>query len=211
MLAPLVLAAALSGPVPDAIVRSVQERMGDVRVEVSEIKGARVRGDEGARVRAVPEAGSRLGRAIRFVLYEDGVRTGSVVATIDVWGAAVRASQALPRGTTIDDASVAVVEAELTAMLLGRLPGLADIVGANTRRDIAVGEVLTDALVLARPTVRSGDEVAVTVTSGPVQVTGMGRASGSGRTGDLIRVLMPSSRTPRKARITGPGSVEIVR
>jgi flagella basal body P-ring formation protein FlgA len=185
--------------------------MGDVRVEVSEIKGARVRGDEGARVRAVPEAGSRLGRAIRFVLYEDGVRTGSVVATIDVWGAAVRASQALPRGTTIDDASVAVVEAELTAMLLGRLPGLADIVGANTRRDIAVGEVLTDALVLARPTVRSGDEVAVTVTSGPVQVTGMGRASGSGRTGDLIRVLMPSSRTPRKARITGPGSVEIVR
>jgi flagella basal body P-ring formation protein FlgA len=162
-------------------------------------------------VRAVPEAGSRLGRAIRFVLYEDGVRTGSVVATLDVSGPVVRALQALPRGTAIDADSVALVDAELTGMRLERLPGLDEILGADTRRDVAAGELLTDALVLAPPTVRTGDEVAVTVTSGPVQVTGVGRASGSGRTGDLIRVLMPSSRTPRKARITGPGSVEIVR
>ena len=85
------------------------------------------------------------------------------------------------------------------------------IVAAHARRDIRVGEVLTNAAVIVPPLVKSGDEVRVSISTGAVEVTGIGRASGSGRAGDLIRVLMPSSRKGLKARITGPGSVEIVR
>jgi len=41
-------------------------------------------------------------------------------------------------------------------------------------------------------------------------VAGRGVASGSGHVGDVIRVVNPGSRQPRKAKIIGPGSVEIV-
>ncbi len=88
---------------------------------------------------------------------------------------------------------------------------MGEIVGAQARRDIRAGEVLTDAALIVPPVVKSGDEVRVSVSTGAIEVTGVGRASGSGRVGDLIRVLLPSSRKGLKARITGPGSVEIVR
>ena len=44
-----------------------------------------------------------------------------------------------------------------------------------------------------------------------VQVNTIAVASGSGHPGDLIRVVSKGSRRPLKARITGPGAVEIVR
>jgi flagella basal body P-ring formation protein FlgA len=223
----LALGVALTGPVPDAIKRSVRDRMGDVRVTVIEMSQAtgdrrpaglqsktrpmaRAQGPEPT-LTAVPEAGSRLGRTIRFQLFAGGVRTGSVVAKLDVAGSVVRTRQALSRGDRVEAGNVELVDADLKDLLLKRQPSLEDVVGAEARRDIAAHEILTDALVLAPPTVQSGDEVRVSVTAGPVRVTGTGRASGSGRVGDLIRVLVPSSRRGLKARITGPGSVEIVR
>jgi flagella basal body P-ring formation protein FlgA len=88
---------------------------------------------------------------------------------------------------------------------------MAEIVGAQARRDLGAGEILTTAAVVVPPVVKSGDQVKVSLSTGTIQVSGVGRASGSGQVGDLIRVLVPSSRRGFKARITGPGSVEIVR
>jgi len=230
MLHLLALAVALTGPVPVAIERSVQERLGEVRVQVLELSGATVRRCEGATVRsggpevrsegpevgckspkAIPEPGSRLGRPIRFILFANGVRTGSVVATLNVTGAAVRSTRAVARGEELDAGAVEVADAELKGILLARLPKMSEIAGARARRDIGVGELLTAAAVIVPPIVKSGDEVRVTVSAGAVQVSGMGRASGSGHAGELIHVLLPSSRRGVSARITGPGSVEIVR
>jgi flagella basal body P-ring formation protein FlgA len=226
MLTLLALAVALTGPVPEAIERSIQARLGEVRVAVLEMSGAEKLGRfDGARVReceetkvpacegltALPEAGARLGRPMRFVLAADGVRVGTVVATLEVTGPAVRARRAIARGEDVDSAAVDVVDTELTTLVLRRLPGLDEVVGAQARRDIAEGELLTDALVLAPPAVRSGDEVRISVTAGSVEVTSVGRASGSGRVGDIVRVRLPTSRTLLRVRITGPGSVEVVR
>jgi flagella basal body P-ring formation protein FlgA len=219
----LALAVALTGPVPDAIERSIQERMGEVRVEVMELSGAKGRGDEGAMVRcegpevrcevpkAIPEPGSRLGRPIRFILFANGARTGSVVATLSVTGSAVRSSRALLRGEDVGSDAIEVVDVELTNIQMDRLPTTEEVVGAQARRDIRAGELLTDATLVVPPAVKSGDEVRVSVSTGRIEVTGVGHASGSGRVGDLIRVRMPNSRKGLKARITGPGSVEIVR
>ena len=105
MLHLLALGVALTGPVPDASERSIQERMGEVRVEVLELSGARARRDDGATVRCegpevrcegpkvIPEPGSRLGRPIRFIVFANGARTGSVIATLNVTGSAVRSSR----------------------------------------------------------------------------------------------------------------------
>lgn len=212
MLHLLALAVALTGPVPDAIARSVQERMGEVRVAVVEMSGTRIP-DPGARAAvlvATPEPGSRLGRPIRFIVFENGARTGSVVAKLEVTGPAVRASRALLRGEDVPADAVELVDVELQDMLIDRLPTGADIVGAQARRNVRAGEVLTEAAVVVPPVIKSGDEVRVSMSTSVIQVTTVGRASGSGHVGDLIRVLMPASRKGLKARITGPGSVEIV-
>jgi flagella basal body P-ring formation protein FlgA len=223
MLHLLALGVALTGPVPEAIERSIQERMGDVRVEVFELTGPKGRGDEGAVVRcegpevrcvgpkAVAEPGSRLGRPIRFILFANGARTGSVVATLSVTGSAVRSSRALSRGEDVGSDAIEVVDVELTNILLERLPVTEEVVGAQARRDIRAGELLTGATVVVRPAVKSGDEVRVSMSTGVIELTTLGRASGSGHVGDFIRVLMPESRKGLKGRITGPGSVEIVR
>ena len=223
MLHLLALGVALTGPVPDAIERSIQQRMGDVRVEVLALSGGTGRGDDGAMVRcggptvrcegpkAIPEPGSRLGRPMRFILFTDGTRVGSVVAKVEVTGSAVRSSRALTRGEDVAADAIEVVDVELTNILLDRLPTSSEMVGAQARRDIRAGEVLTGATVIVPPAIRSGDEVRVSVSTGVIALTSVGRASSSGHVGDLIRVLMPQSRKSLKARITGPGSVEIVR
>jgi flagella basal body P-ring formation protein FlgA len=223
MLHLIALAVSLTGPVPDAIERSIQERMGDVRVEVVELSGPMGRWGDGAKVqcegpevrcegpKAVPEPGSRLGRPIRFILFANGARTGSVVATLNVTGSAVRSSRALARGEDVAADAVELADVELKGILLDRLPTQDEIVGAHARRNIRVGEVLTEAAVVVPPVVKSGDEVRVSVSTGVIQLSSVGRASGSGRVGDLIRVLMPASRKGLAARITGPGSVELVR
>jgi len=209
----LALSVALTGPVPAAIERSLQARMGEVRVAVVELTSNRIP-DPGSRIPALvatPEPGSRLGRPIRFILFADGARIGSVLARLSVTGSAVRSSRALARGEDLAADAIEVVDVELTNILLDRLPTSDELVGAQARRDIRAGEVLTDAAVIVPPFVKSGDEVRVSVAAGAIEVTSVGRASGSGHAGDLIRVLMPTSRRGLKARITGPGSVEIVR
>jgi flagella basal body P-ring formation protein FlgA len=220
MLTWVALGVSLAGLVPTAIERSVQDRMGAVQVSVVEIRGPGAGGqgsgmeDQGTEMSnliAVPEPGSRLGRAVRFILHANRTRVGSVVATLQVTGHAVRARRGIARGAAVDADAIEVVDTELTGVMLRRLPSLADAVRAVARRDIAPGEMLTDSVLIVPPAVSSGDEVAVLVRSGPIEVTSVGRASGSGRAGDLIRVVLRATRTPLKARILGPGSVEIVR
>jgi flagella basal body P-ring formation protein FlgA len=216
MLHVIALSLALTGPVPVAIERSVQERMGNVRVAVIELTrtGERcvaVAVAECESLVALPEPGSRLGRPIRFILAVGDTRVGSVVARLAVTGTAVRSNRALARGETFESDAIELVEGELEGMLLDRLPTMTEIVGAQARRDLRAGEILTTSALLVPPVVKSGDEVKVSLSTGAIQVTGVGRASGSGQVGDLIRVLVPSSRRGLKARITGPGSVEIVR
>ena len=149
----IALSLALTGPVPVAIERSVQERMGNVRVSIIEMTrtGERCRR---ATVRecdalvAFPEPGSRLGRPVRFILVAGGTRVGSVVTRLDVSGSAVISNRAIPRGENIEADGIEVVETELRGMLLDRLPTMTEVVGAQARRDLRAGEILTTAAVL---------------------------------------------------------------
>jgi flagella basal body P-ring formation protein FlgA len=191
-----------------AIERAVVDRMGDVQVVVHQVSTT-VAPQNG--LVATVEPGSRLGQPIRFILFAAGRRTGSAVARLEVVGPAPRAKRAFARDEEITAADVDVSSVEIKNVMLRRMPELSDVVGAHARRDIVAGELLTNALVLVPPAVKSGDEVRVTVTMGAVQVSGMGRASGSGQVGDTIRVTTPSNRRPLSARIVGRGAVEIAR
>jgi flagella basal body P-ring formation protein FlgA len=191
-----------------AIERAVVDRMGDVHVVVRELSTTVA--DQSGLIAAI-EPGSRLGQPIRFILTKDGRRVGSAVAKLEVIGRAPRARRAFARDEEIGAGDVDVEAGEFTHVMLRRMPDVNDVIGSRARRDIVAGELLTNALVVVPPAVRSGDEVRVTITIGAVQVSGVGRASGSGQVGDTIRVTTPSSRRLLSARIVGRGAVEIAR
>jgi flagella basal body P-ring formation protein FlgA len=204
----LALGAVAGNGVSLAIERAVIDRMGDVQVVVREVSTTVA--DRNGLVAAI-EPGSRLGQPIRFILTADGRRVGSAVATLEVIGRAPRARRAFARDEEIGAGDVDVEAGELKNVMLRRMPEPSDVVGSRARRDIVAGELLTNALVVVPPAVRSGDEVRVTITMGAVQVSGVGRASGSGQVGDTIRVSTPSSRKLLSARVVGRGAVEIAR
>ena len=195
-------------PVRAAITRAVEDRLGPGAIAT--IRELQTGVPEDEPVTAVPEPGARVGMPARFVLWRDGKRRGIAVATVDVRAMLVRARRAIGRDEVIAAADVVLVEGELKDVPVRRLPGVEDVVGATPRRAVAAGEALTSAVLTLPPLVRSGDQVDVNVRVGSVQVAGRGVASGSGHVGDVIRVVNPGSRQPRKARIIGPGAVEIV-
>lgn len=199
---------ATANTVQAAIERVVVDRMGDVQVIVRQVFTS-VATQSG--LVATIEPGSKLGQPIRFILFAGNRRVGSAVARLEVVGPAPRATRAFARDEQITSADVVVTSVEIKNVMLRRLPELSDVVGARARRDIVAGELLTNALVVVPPAVKSGDEVRVTVTIGAAQVSGVGRAAGSGQVGDTIQVTTPSNRRPLKARIVGRGAVEISR
>jgi flagella basal body P-ring formation protein FlgA len=192
----------------EAIERAVADRMGsDVSVRVMSLETV-VAGESGLQAQVDPAA--RLGQPTRFVLLgHGGVRKGSAVATLQVEARFARAVRAIARDEAIASDAFEIVNGPLPAMALRRVPDPGEIVGLKARRAIARGEALTSAVLMTPPAVRSGDEVTVKVSIGAVEVTGVGVASGSGQAGDVIRIMQPRSRQLLKARIVGPGMVEI--
>ena len=192
-----------------AIRTAVAERVGDARsIEVELAGGSMVAGNI---VSAQPASGARLGGAIRFLVKPATGRVYQVVARVRVIAGRAVAARAIARGEQLTAADVQWTEGPLDGQLLQPLPSLDEVLGSQALRASAPGEVLTS-IVLASPVaVRAGEEVALTVRSGAMEVRGMARAVSSGSIGDVIRITTPGSRDVRRARITAPAKVEIVR
>jgi flagella basal body P-ring formation protein FlgA len=198
--------AALIAPA-EAIERAVAQRVGgQVAVEVTSLET--LVAPERA-LHATPEPGGRAGQPMRFVLMVGRARRGVAIATVKVIGSYARAARAIGRNGAISAADVEVVAGELPSVGIKRLPDAGAVIGLRARRDIAAGEPLTHAVLQLPPAVRPGDPVRLTVIAGAVQVTAKAIAAGSGHEGDTIRVA-PQGGRPLKARITGPGAVEVV-
>ena len=217
------LATLLVGPAPaafayeaqpgvgDAIVHAVRERLrADVQVRLEDLRVSVASAASGGAISAIPDHGSRVGQGVRFTLWDGDRRIGSASATVLVNAESIVAARALARGDAVAAADVRRLTQDLPAMPLRRLPEMADVIGSRLRRDVAAGEVLTASVVQIPSAVRSGDDVTVTVKVGKVEVAGVGRASGSGMVGDVIRVTPHGTRAMRRARIVANGAVEII-
>lgn len=159
---------------------------------------------------ATPAAGGRLGAPMRFTLAGSGMPV-SIVARVSVVAAHVVARQTIARNAAITTDDVEVRHERLDGVLLQPLPTLQDVLAGRPRRALAAGEVLTGAVLARTPVVRAGDEVTVTIRTGAVEATGVGRAASSGFVGDVIRITRPGSREVSRARVVAPASVEMVR
>jgi flagella basal body P-ring formation protein FlgA len=197
-----------------AIVAAVRARMGDVQVRVVDLRTTATRAAghpaAGARLTAVPDPGARTGRRVQFLLRAGTRPAGTAVATVDVTAPHVRAARAFERDERLAADGLLAEDGAVTDVRFERLPGLAELVENQTRRAVAPREVMTTAVVAVPDVVRSGDEVRVVVRMGPIEATGVGRASGSGRIGDVIRVGRAGTRTLQRARSVAPGTVEML-
>jgi flagella basal body P-ring formation protein FlgA len=191
-----------------AIERAVEQRIGqDVSVTVSSLSTS-VSPTPG--LVAVPDTTARSGQPVRFALMAGNTRLGTAVAVVRVQAPHARAVRAIARDEAITPELVEVVDGEVPSVPFRHLPTLSELTGLKARRAIAPGETLTDASVIVPPLVRSGDRVSVTVQLGVVQAQGQGIASGSGQLGDTIHIMQRTSRRMLRARIIGPGAVELI-
>ena len=217
-------AAAAEPDVRQAIVEAVRAKMGqDAEVRVEELRVQLTGGTPGAVLAATPETGARLGRPTRFSLAwrrataaGAAVRPGSAtpgghaVATVSVAVVHVRSARVIARGETCEETDVVEAAGDVGQAPMQHLPRLAETVGTRAIRDIGVDEVVTRTVLAVRQVVQSGDVVAVRADIGPVSARSQGVAVQSGGVGDVIRVVNQASRRSLRARVVGPGEVEVV-
>jgi flagella basal body P-ring formation protein FlgA len=207
--APAAPAVPAEAEVRAAIVRAVRERVGEAVVTIEQLQ---VRGlASTAGVRAVPDAGSRLGGPVRFVLHTTATghaqRFGSADAVVHVRLRHTRATRAIGSGTVLAPADLIEVDADPGRVALHALPDAAALVGAKTRRAIAAeGSIAADA-VTAAPLVRRGEEVGTSVHMGRVVASGRATALDDGQLGEFVRVQVDRRRL--RGRVSGLGEVEI--
>lgn len=197
--------------VHDAIVAAVQQRFGTAaaaRVMVTDVQSD-VMGDATELV-AVPDPGARTGRPAQFTLRSGNRRAGTAVARVTVSALHVKAATAIDRDASITAEDVSTLEGDVRDVRFEALPQLDDVVGAHARRAIAPGEVLSHAVVVVPDAVKAGDELKVVARVGVLEAWGTGRASGSGRVGDVVRITRGSAPGLQRARVLSPGVVEVL-
>jgi flagella basal body P-ring formation protein FlgA len=203
--------------VRDAIVAAVKARMGDtasVTVREMRVRGLEtVDGMAVSRMAAVPDAGSRVGGFVRFLLYEDAKherRAGSVDAEVHVTAPHLRARRALPHRTMLEPGDLERVTGDVGRMPLEALPDERMLAGARVTRPIAEGRPIVASMVASTQLVKSGDEVRTIVRIGALEARGSAIAAQSGTLGDEIRVVNADSKRALKVRVTGEGEVEVI-
>jgi len=216
--APIAALAATESDVRAAIVRAVEERVAlpQAAVEVT-VEDIRIRGGiAGAGLRATPDAGSRAGGPMRFILHTAGTgapqsraggRVGSADAVVRLRTRYARATRTLGPGTIVGPADVAAVAGDPGRVTLQPLPQADALVGARLRRTIAAGAAIAGDAVTAAPLVRSGDEVATMIRVGPVVAQGRATALEDGALGAIVRVQIEKRRL--RGRVRAAGEVEI--
>jgi flagella basal body P-ring formation protein FlgA len=192
-----------------AIAAAVRARMGDAAVSVD---GLRIRGRVEPGLRAVPDAGSRIGGPMRFLLTSGEpprrvVRTGSAEAVVHVRLRHARALRPLGPGTVLTAGDVTTVDGDPGRVPLQRMPEAGALAGSRLRRAIAEGAAIGGDAVTVPPLVRSGDEVATSVRVGLVMAQGRGIAIEDGAMGAIVRVQVDRRRL--RGRVTGAGEIEI--
>ena len=114
--------------------------------------------------------------------------------TVQVWAPAVVATGALPAGTRLTEAQVALAEQDWSAGPQAPWAQVQPLVGRTLARAVAAGQALRDIDLQARQWFGVGETVRVVTVGGGFSVTAEGRALGAGVEGRPVRILMGEDR-----------------
>jgi flagella basal body P-ring formation protein FlgA len=214
---PVAVPSARPVSVRDAITLAVSQRFGaGAQVVVGELRSNATLPTAGEAssvadgLVAVADPGARTGRPAQFTLRAGSRRVGIAVANVTVSVPHVRTIAPVDRDEAVTAEAVREHDGEVTGVRFEPLPRLDEVIGAQARRALAAGEVLSQAVVAVPEAVRAGDEVKVVARVGALEAWGVGRASGSGRVGAVVRITRGGARGLQRALVLSPGVVQVL-
>lgn len=132
-----------------------------------------------------------------------------VPATVRLLREVVVVTRPLKRDNVIGAGDVALRERDVGTLNQGFLTDLDQAVGMKMLRPTVLDQVLTPQHLEQAEVVRKGDHVVITAHAGALSVRMPGEALAKGGQGEQIRVRNLNSQRVVKARVTGPGQVEV--
>ena len=132
-----------------------------------------------------------------------------VPAQVKLFRNVVTTTRPMKRDNVIAEGDVAMRERDVGTLGQGFLVGLDEAVGMKVVRPTVVDQVLTTSHLEQMELVQKGDQVVIIARSGTLAVRMPGEALSKGGMSEQIRVRNLNSKRVVKARVTGPGQVEV--
>lgn len=132
-----------------------------------------------------------------------------VPAQVRIFRPVVVVKTALRRDSIIGAGDVALVEQDVSLLNRGYVTEVEQVIGRKLTRATRTDQVLTPAMLQLAEAVRRGDQVVISARSGGINVRMQGEALSGGTLGEQISVRNLTSQRVIRARVTGPGQVEV--
>lgn len=121
----------------------------------------------------------------------------------------VIAARPLKRDLVLSETDVGLAERDVGLLNQGYMTALKQAVGKKMTRPLLPDQVVTPSVVQLAEVVRRGDQVVITARGSGFNVRMPGEALSDGAIGRQINVRNQRSQRVVKARVTGPGQVEV--
>lgn len=118
-------------------------------------------------------------------------------------------SRPLKRETVLTAADLSLLERDVGLLNQGYLTSLDQALGKKLTRTLLPDQVLAPVHLQQAEAIRKGDQVVISARSAAVNVRMPGEALSDGAPGEQIRVRNQRSQRVIKARVIGPGQVEV--
>jgi len=115
----------------------------------------------------------------------------------------------LKRDNIIGPADIAMIEQDVGLLNRGYISDPAQAIGKKLTRPLQADQVLTPAHLQVAESVKRGDQVVIAARGGGINVRMQGEALSGGTLGQQISVRNLSSQRVIRARVVGPGQVEV--
>jgi flagellar basal body P-ring formation protein FlgA len=132
-----------------------------------------------------------------------------VPAQVRLYREVIVANRSLLRDTVLSQADVSLAERDVSALNQGYLTRMDEALGNKLTRPVQPDQVITPNQLEMAKVVRKGDQVVITAKTGSISVRMPGEAMADGAPGKQIPVKNQRSGRTIKARVTGPGQVEV--
>jgi flagella basal body P-ring formation protein FlgA len=132
-----------------------------------------------------------------------------VPAQVKLFRKVVVAIRPLKRTDVLSEDDVALVERDVGLLTQGYLTDMNQALGTRLTRSVMPDQVLAPVLVEMTEAIRKSDQVVISAKKGGINVRMPGEALSKGVIGEQIRVRNLSSNRVIRARVVGPGQVEV--
>ncbi|WP_305857424.1 flagellar basal body P-ring formation chaperone FlgA [Balneatrix alpica] len=132
-----------------------------------------------------------------------------VGAEIKLWRPVVILATNLSRNQMIDHSSIKVEEQDVSGLRQQYYTSVTEVLGYTTKRHLSANTVLGPDMLEAPMLVKKGTPVTINAIAGSVRIHTQGVAQTDGSLGQVIQVQNLNSQRIVRAKVIGPGQVQV--